>query len=96
MASNKRSARQRQREAFHAQLGGMDDVFDRAEQRQREIDDHKQAALRNKACTSKNRYATRHEAEAAIASCAEYGRSGLTCYRCPHCKGWHLTSHGRK
>ncbi len=95
MASNKRSARQRQRAAFESQLGGMDDVFGQEERRQEQFAQRKEAALRHKACSSKNRYATRLEAQAAIAACAEYGKRGLTCYRCPHCNGWHLTSHGR-
>ena len=95
MASNKRSARQRQRAVFEAQLDDMSDVFSREERRQERFEQRKEAALRHRACESKNRYATRLEAEDAIAACAAYGRVGLTCYRCAHCKGWHLTSHAR-
>ena len=95
MASHKRSALKQQRASFESSLGGMDDVFRQEERRQKMQDAQREAALRNKACTSKNRYATRAEALDAIAACEDHGRRGLHCYRCSYCKGWHLTSHPR-
>ena len=92
MGSRKRSAQVRQIEAFKAQLGGMDDLFAREEARNDQAEREREEALREKACESKNRYATRAEAEAAIASCAAHGTRGLHCYRCDFCGGWHLTS----
>ena len=77
MGSRKRSAQVREIEAFKAQLGGaggtggagggLDDLFAREEERQRRDDEEHDRALRHKACESKNRYATRAEAEDAIA-----------------------------
>ena len=96
MASNKRSARQRQRMSFEASTSSMDDVFAREERHQSHADAHREAALRQKACSSKNRYPTRAEAHDAILACAEHGRTGLSAYRCPYCNGWHLTSHPHK
>lgn len=93
MASHKRSALRKQREAFESGFSGMDDIFAREEQHQETMQAERAAALRRKACESKNRYATRGEAEDAIASCAAYGHTGLYSYRCSYCKGWHLTSH---
>ncbi len=84
MASNKRSARAKQRAAFEAGLedglsaGGMDDLFAREHAREERIDAEHDAALRHKACESKNRYASRPEAEAALISCEEHGRRGLS------------------
>lgn len=95
MASRKRSALKRQREAFEAGLGGMDDVFAQEERRRERMDEEREASLRRKACESKNRYASRAEAEDAIAACATHGTTGLHLYRCEYCKGWHLTSHPR-
>ena len=92
MGSKKRSARAKQVAEFKASLGGMDDVFAREDGRKAARAQEKEAALRKKACESKNRYATKYDAEAAIASCAEYGTTGLHCYRCEFCNGWHLTS----
>lgn len=93
MTSRKRSARQRQVEAFKSQLSGLDDLYVRAERRSEALAAHREEALRTKACASKNRYATRWDAEEAMAWCAEQGRGGLSCYRCDYCGGWHLTSH---
>ncbi len=93
MASNKRSARQSQRKAFEQSLGDMDDVFARERQHQRRAQEQREVGRRNKACASKNRYATQSEARDAIFACAEHGRTGLSTYRCPYCNGWHLTSH---
>lgn len=96
MGSRKRSARQRQVEAFKAQLASdLDDVYARAEAERSVAEERREAAHRLKSCESKNRYATRWDAQEAIAACASYGRTGLTCYRCELCGGWHLTSHPR-
>lgn len=92
MASKKRASWSRQKAEFNAQLGGMGDLFSREDERQRRQADERDAARRRRACESKNRYASRAEAESAIASCAEWGTTGLHCYRCPYCDGWHLTS----
>ncbi len=99
MGSKKRSARERQRAAFEQGLdggttsGGMADLFEREQRREKDLSERRDAARRYRACESKNRYATRGEALEAIAECERWGRRGLSCYRCPHCKGWHLTSH---
>lgn len=95
MASNKRSARAKQRAAFEAGFdpSGMGGVFAREHERDEQLHAEREASLRHRACESKNRYANRMEAEAAIASCADHGRSGLHAYRCHYCHGWHLTSH---
>ena len=74
-------------------IGGLGDVFAQEERRQRKAKVERDVAMRNKACTSKNRYTTRAEAEGAIADCAAHGTTGLRCYRCAYCNGWHLTSH---
>lgn len=96
MGSRKRSARQKQLEAFRSQLAdGLDGVYARAQQEHAAADERREAAYRSKSCESKNRYATRWDAQEAIALCAEHGRHGLTCYRCDFCGGWHLTSHPR-
>ena len=29
---------------------------------------------------------------AFVRACAAQGPTGLRCYRCPYCEGWHLTS----
>ncbi|MBO4365182.1 MAG: hypothetical protein J5804_02680 [Eggerthellaceae bacterium] len=92
MGSKKRSARAKQVAQFKAQLGGMDDAFEREQRRRDARSSEKEATLRRKACESKNRYSCRSEAEAAIISCAEHGTTGLHCYRCQYCNGWHLTS----
>lgn len=95
MASKKPSARRRQQDAFEQALPGMDGLFARERERQAGLERNKEAARRNKACESKRRYVTHGEAQDAIASCAAHGRRGLSAYRCPYCKGWHLTSHPR-
>ena len=92
MGSKKRSAWAKQKADFNASLGGMDDVFAREDDRRRHASAEKEAALRKKACESKNRYSCKSDAEEAIASCAEWGATGLHTYRCPYCDGWHLTS----
>jgi hypothetical protein len=95
VGSKKRSARAKQIEQFKAQLGGLDDLYGREERRQDEIRERRDDARRERACERKSRYASRVDAEMAIAWCEEQGRRGLTYYRCPYCHGWHLTSHGR-
>lgn len=95
MASNKRSALRQQRAAFESQLSGLDDVFAREERRQNSLNAHKETARKHKACSSKNRYPTGLDARIAIAACEERGITGLSCYRCTYCNGWHLTSHPR-
>lgn len=93
MVSRKRSARAKQVADFKAQLGSdLDDVYEREERRRAALSQEKAEALRYKACESKKRYTCRGDAEEAIRLCAEHGTTGLHSYRCPHCKGWHLTS----
>lgn len=92
MGSKKPSARAKQAAEFKAHLGDMGDVFAREDRRRREADERREAVLREKACTSKNRYSCRNDAEEAARLCAEHGTTGLHSYRCPHCNGWHLTS----
>ena len=96
MGSKKGSAKAKRLAEFRASLesfdSGVDDAFAReAGRKQRRAEEH-EAALRKKACESKNRYCCKSDAEAAIASCAAYGTTGLHAYRCPYCNGWHLTS----
>ncbi|WP_130811107.1 hypothetical protein [Olsenella sp. Marseille-P4559] len=93
MGSRKRSARAKERARFLSGLGGMDDVFAEEEAHQRKAEDEKEEARLMKACLSKQRYATRQEAEETAALCAQHGTHGLAVYRCSHCGGWHLTSH---
>ena len=92
MGSKKPSARAKQIAAFKSELGGLDDLFAREDARLERAEEEHDAALRRKACESKNRYATRAEAEEAIVSCAEHGTTGLHSYKCSYCNGWHLTS----
>ena len=100
MGSKKRSAWARQKAEFNARLGGSDggfsdefaDVFAAEDRRRREADVQREAALREKACASKNRYTTLAEAQENIAWCERQGTRGLHAYRCPYCDGWHLTS----
>jgi len=95
MGSKKRSAWAKQKAEFAAELYGndMDDLFAREEQRRDETRAQYEAAQRVKACESKNRYASRAEAQENLAWCEARGTRGLSIYRCPYCKGWHLTSH---
>jgi len=93
MGSRKPSANAKRVKEFKSQLGGLDDLFAREDERRESLSQHKEAALREKACTSKNRYASHAEAKEAIAACAAHGTTGLKAYKCPHCNGWHLTSH---
>ena len=96
MASRKPSANAKRVSKFKSELGGLDNLFAREEQRARDVSERKETALRDKACESKNRYPSLYEAEQAVASCAEHGKRGLRTYRCPYCNGWHLTSKARK
>ena len=95
MASHKRAALKRQRAAFEAEATDMQDLFAREQHRRDQLDARRETARRDKACSSKNRYASKSEALAVIADCAAHGRDGLSCYRCSYCGGWHLTSHPR-
>ena len=95
MTSRKRSATKRQRDRFEAGFGSLDDLFEKAERAQDELDSRREARYRAKSCESKQRYQTKLEAEDAIAACADHGTRGLSCYKCEFCGGWHLTSHGR-
>ena len=99
MASKKRASWSKQKEEFRQQLSnndpffsrGLDDAFSHEKTRMSKAAEKKDAARRDKACTSKNRYSTRAEAREAIAACADYGTKGLREYKCPYCGGWHLT-----
>ena len=93
MGSRKPSANAKRVQQFKSQLGGLDDLFASEHRREERMSEEKEAARRQKSCESKNRYASKTEAQLAIASCAEYGTKGLSAYRCPYCNGWHLTSH---
>ena len=96
MGSRKPSAKAKQKAEFEAQLGdwnsSFDDIFEREERRREERSAQREAALRGKACESKNRYPFLSDAEEAIALCETHGTRGLHAYRCPYCNGWHLTS----
>lgn len=92
MTSRKGSAKAKRIAEFKSQLGGMDDLFARETERAAAKSIEKDRALREKACESKNRYASEKEAREAIRACAEHGTLGLRCYRCSYCEGWHLTS----
>ena len=99
MGSKKRSSWAKQKAEFAAGLGGfgegsgLDDAFAReGVHRKRAAADH-EAARRRKACESKNRYASRAEAEENLVWCEHQGKRGLSIYECPYCGGWHLTSH---
>ncbi len=97
MASKKnRSSWAKEKAQFNAQLsdfGALDDVFAREDSRHAEAVADKKAAQRYKACESKNRYATRADAQENLAWCESQGKRGLQIYECPYCGGWHLTSH---
>ena len=96
MGSKKRSAWAKQKAEFSASLGSFgsfDDAFSRERQRHSASIEAKAEARKRKACTSKNRYSSREEAQENLAWCQENGRTGLSIYRCPYCDGWHLTSH---
>ena len=69
MGSKKRSSWSKQKAEFNASLGGMDNLFASEGKRQQKNRAEKEAALRKKACESKNRYTSKSDAEAAITSC---------------------------
>ncbi len=93
MTSRKPSAKAKRVAEFKSRLYGMDDSAFEAERRRRSKKAQRhEEALREKSCTSKNRYSTRGDAEEAIRACAEHGTRGLHCYKCDYCGGWHLTS----
>ena len=98
MVSRKRSAQAKRIAEFKQQLGpdGMGRAFEREEERASARAIEREAALRRKACESKNRYTCESDALVAIRACAAHGTTGLRAYRCPYCKGWHLTSHARE
>ena len=97
MTSRKRSAMRRERDEFRQSLGsnGFDDLFAREEQFREQQEERREDARRLRACESKNRYASRAEAEEAKAWSEAHGARGLAIYRCEWCRGWHLTSHPR-
>lgn len=97
MGSKKRSQWAKQKAAFRDSLVehdpfGLDDAFAQETSRRTKRSEEKEAALKRKACESKNRYSSKAEAEETILLCAEHGTTGLHSYRCPYCNGWHLTS----
>lgn len=47
-------------------------------------------------CSGKTRYATGKKANEALLDLKRTSNRKATIYRCPHCRGWHLTSHPRK
>lgn len=95
MGSRKRSARAKEIANFKASFvdAGTDDLFAREEARHERVAEERDAARKEKACESKNRYPSRADAEQAKLDCARHGTTGLEIYRCPYCNGWHLTSH---
>lgn len=96
MGSKKRSSWSKQKAEFSAGLSAdaMDDVFAREYAHKQHAADVRGDYQRRRACDSKNRYASRAEAEENAAWCAqELGKQGLQPYECPYCGGWHLTSH---
>jgi len=94
MVSRKRSAQAKRVAAFKEQLyaDSAASAFERERERASVRAQEREAALRRKACESKNRYTCESDAQAAIHACAAHGTTGLHTYRCPYCKGWHLTS----
>ena len=92
MASKKPSANKKKVDAFKSSVADFSDLFESESHRIEEIAEGRKTALKNKACDSKNRYASRKEAEQAAAWCAAEGRRNLRVYRCKYCSGWHLTS----
>lgn len=54
-----------------------------------QIATHRAAVQRT--CHSKRRYADEHAARAVGIECMAGGAQPLYTYRCPCCKGWHLT-----
>lgn len=94
MASKKPSANKKRVAEFKSTVADFGDLFASESERIEDLAEGRKAAQRNRACDSKNRYASRKEAESAAAWCAVNGRAGLRIYRCKYCSGWHLTSKG--
>ena len=92
MASRKPSALKRQRDLREGRFSELGGAFAKEQARIENNHAEREAARRRKACTSKNRYSSRAEAEAVLADCASHGRTGLHIYKCQYCNGWHLTS----
>ena len=92
MTSRKPSARKKQRAAFEEGRADYGDIFAREQARIESERAEREANRRHKACSSKNRYSSRAEAESVRKDCASYGRTGLNIYQCEYCGGWHLTS----
>lgn len=96
MGGKKRATWSKQKAEFAASLSGgnaLDGLFAHEDHRHKKLHTDQEAHRRKKACESKNRYATKAEAEENRAWCEANGRRGLSVYRCPYCDGWHLTSH---
>ena len=93
MGSRKPSAKAKRVREFKSQLGDFGDLYAEERRREKRLSAEKEAAQRKKACTSKNRYSSLSEAQVVISECEAHGTQGLSAYRCPHCDGWHLTSH---
>ncbi len=96
MGSKKRSSWSKQKAEFSAGLNAasaIDGAFAREDARLARGSKDRDDAFRRKSCESKNRYATRREAEENLAWCESQGKRGLSLYECPYCGGWHLTSH---
>jgi len=95
MAKRGRGAWKRQADEFMHQLGGFDgpgNMFGPEARRRAERDALRELDLREKACSSKNRYIDEEDALEALEACERHGRRNLRIYRCPYCDGWHLTS----
>ena len=92
MTSRKPSAKAKQLKRFKSQLGDLNHAFASETHRSEKLSKKRESALRHRSCESKNRYGTKADAMQAIKRCADYGTTGLHCYRCTYCNGWHLTS----
>ena len=92
MGSKKRQARKAQRETFEQSLGDeLGSLFAREDERRRQADEQREQQLRHKACERKKRYPTRDDALDSLRACQKHGSRDLHVYRCPYCRGWHLT-----
>ena len=69
MGSKKRSSWSKQKAEFNASLGGMDNLFASEGKRQQKNRAEKEAALRKKACESKNRYTSKSDASRNYLMC---------------------------
>lgn len=95
MGSKKRSAWARQRADFEESLfdgtGDLDAAFAAEDEHRSQMEERHDAALRYKACERKKRYPTRDDALDSLRACQKHGSRDLHVYRCPYCRGWHLT-----